>query len=126
MRKGLEGQAFEMLSRAVFVLLALGLLAAVAPAAMASEGGHLASAADCCSSTPASCDVPSAACSVQVCQQTSALGREVAHTATFTAVISEPARHDRIVSAPETAATLPPALASPGPPASLRFHRLLL
>jgi hypothetical protein len=126
MRKGLKGQALGMLRRAMMVLLALGLLSALAPAAMAFEGGYPAGAADCCSPTSTSCDGPSVACTVQVCQQTSPLAREDAQTPTFTAVIGEPGWRERILPPPESVAASPAVLALGGPPAYLRFHRFLL
>lgn len=109
------------------VLLALGVLAALAPAAVASEPGHPASAADCCGPTPPSCDGPGFSCSLQqACQQTSPLAPEAAQTPASTVVIGEPGWRERILPPPESATAPPAALAFAGPPAYLRFHRFLL
>lgn len=116
-----------MLRRAMTLLLAFGLLGVLAPAAMAFEPGHPASAADCCGPTPPSCDGPGFSCSLQqVCQQTSSPVPGDAQTAVFTTVIGEPGWRERILPPPESAAAPPAALALAGPPAYLRFHRFLL
>lgn len=107
----------------MLVLLALGLLGALAPAAMAF---HSSAEADCCSSTSASCDRLGAACAVQVCEQTSPLVREGAQTPVFTAVISEPGWRQPVLPSPESWSAPPGALPFAGPPAYLRFYRFLL
>lgn len=122
MGEALERQVLGVLRRAMFVLLAFGLLGALAPAAMAFD---LSGGADCCSSTSVSCDGPGA-CSVQVCQQPSPLTREVAQTPVFTAVISEPGWRERLLPPPTSWTAPPAAFPIAGPPAYLRFHRFLL
>lgn len=123
MREALESRMLGVLRRAIVVLLALGLLGALAPAAMAF---HLSAGTDCCNTTTASCDGPGAACSVQVCQQPSPLARETAQSPAFTAAISEPGWRERFLPPPASWTAPPAAFPIAGPPAYLRFHRFLL
>lgn len=116
MREALEGQVLGVLRRAMLALLALGLLGALAPSAIALALPGATSTA---------CEGPGAACSMQDCQQPSPLARDVARTPGSTAVISEGWR-ERVLPSPETWTAWPAAPPIAGPPAYLRFQRLLL
>lgn len=106
-----------MLRRAMTALLALALLAGLAPVAPALAMERLAAPDDdCCSSAV-----------LQICQQSSPSATDQLQTASFAGAVADAGWRDAI--APQTASRVARPTGPPitgGPPVYLLYHRLLL